>query len=345
MIARRRGYSTAIGTQETHHARRIGAMNASPPAIKVGISSCLLGQPVRYDGGHKLSMLCTVELARHFSLIPACPEAGAGLGIPRPAIQLTGDPAAPRAVQVLDPREDVTDSLLNWSARQLPHMRDLCGYIFIRNSPSCGMFRVKVHQHDASAALPGRGLFAAALTRAMPLLPVEEEGRLRDTLLRENFIARVHIWHNWRLLRATGLTLPALHAFHANCRYSVMACSPGHYRKLKRLLDNGGDGDADMLGHRYITALMTVLQYKATRRSNACVLVHLQRCLQRHAPDASLQDAAALIENYRRGTTPLAEPAAWFHQHLQNCGRAGRQTFLQPYAGHDASAMPAEGRH
>lgn len=166
------------------------------PRIKVGISSCLLGQQVRYDGGHKLSTLCVQELAQLFELVPTCPEAGAGLGVPRPAVHLRGDPAAPRAVGVEDARLDVTDLLQGYADVRIPQLDELCGYIFIRNSPSCGLHAVKLH--DAAGRVreeTSRGIFAAALTRAYPLLPVEEEGRLHDPVLRADFIARVQAMH------------------------------------------------------------------------------------------------------------------------------------------------------
>jgi uncharacterized protein YbbK (DUF523 family) len=164
--------------------------------IKVGISSCLLGQHVRYDGGHKLSVLCVEELGRLFEFVPTCPEAGAGLGIPRPPIRLTGDPVAPRAVRISDASVDVTDQLQRYAAERMQQLGDLCGYIFIRNSPSCGLFDVKVHDDEGVVlAETGRGIFASALTLAYPLLPVEEADRLQDPDVRANFVARVVAFH------------------------------------------------------------------------------------------------------------------------------------------------------
>src|SRR5688572_21500997 len=160
--------------------------------IKVGISSCLLGQQVRYNGGHKLSGLCTQELAQWFAFVPTCPEAGAGLGVPRPAIRLIGTSTAPRAVRVDDASVDLTEPLQEYARERVPQLGDLCGYIFIKNSPSCGLFRVKLYNEGGNLQQEStRGIFAEAFTRAYPLLPVEEEGRLQDPVLRENFITRV----------------------------------------------------------------------------------------------------------------------------------------------------------
>jgi uncharacterized protein YbbK (DUF523 family) len=229
--------------------------------IRVGISACLLGQQVRYNGGHKQSTLCTQQLAQYFDFVPTCPELGAGLGVPRPAIRLVGDPAAPRAVAVEHPGRDATAQLLQYAAERLPQLQELCGYIFIRNSPSCGLFGVRVYQ-DNGAPQPegGRGLFAAALTRAMPLLPVEEEGRLQDLLLRENFITRVFAWHDWRLLEAEGLSAEALTDFHARYQCTLQARKPQACSELERLLAAAGRQDPLLIGRTYFAGLMQALQ-------------------------------------------------------------------------------------
>jgi uncharacterized protein YbbK (DUF523 family) len=236
-------------------------MTTSTPLIKVGISSCLLGQQVRYDGSDKLSALCTQELGRYFEFVPTCPEAGAGLGIPRPPIRLVGDPAAPRAVRVADPDIDVTDRLKDYGTARLPGLHDLCGYIFTGNSPSCGLFRVKVYQQNGSSYTEsGRGIFAAELTRQLPLLPVEEDGRLQDAVLRENFITRVFATHHWRQLCAGGLTAAGLSDFHARYEYTLMAHAPQQYRILDRMLADAGRHDPALLGEQYFAALMRALQ-------------------------------------------------------------------------------------
>jgi uncharacterized protein YbbK (DUF523 family) len=232
-------------------------------AIKVGISSCLLGQEVRYDGGHKLSALCVQELGRLFEFVPTCPEAGAGLGVPRPAVQLRGEPAAPRAIGVNDAKLDVTDRLLAYSDRRIPELGELCGYIFIRNSPSCGLVRVKLHDDAGNPrAETSRGIFAAAFARAYPLLPMEEEGALHDPALRENFITRVFALHNWRQLEREGLSAAALTDFHSRYKYTVMAHSPRHYQQLGQMLADPGRQDPAALGALYFAGLMEALQQK-----------------------------------------------------------------------------------
>jgi len=302
--------------------------------IKVGISSCLLGQEVRYNGGHKLSTLCTRDLGRYFEFVPTCPEAGAGMGIPRPPIRLVGDPAAPRAVRVEDSSVDFTRALRDYSASRIPELGDLSGYIFIKNSPSCGLFRVKVYQANGNPHMePGRGIFAHEFTKANPLLPVEEDGRLMDPVLRENFITRVFAWHNWHELKKTGLSAKTLTDFHARYKYTLMAHSPQDYQLLGRMLADAGNHDADTLGTRYFAALMQALQQKATRRSNTNVLMHLQGYLKKHLRPAEKQSMAAVIEQYRKGIVPLVVPVTLLRHHFHQYPDPymERQAFLQPY--------------
>jgi len=302
--------------------------------IKVGISSCLLGQEVRYNGGHKLSTLCTRDLARYFEFVPTCPEAGAGMGIPRPPIRLVGDPAAPRAVRVEDSSADFTAALKDYSASRIPELNDLSGYIFIKNSPSCGLFRVKVYQSNGNPHMdPGRGIFASEFTKANPLLPVEEDGRLMDPVLRENFITRVFAWHNWHELKRAGLSAKALTDFHARYKYTLMAHSPQDYQALGRMLADAGNHVPNELGERYFAALMAALQQKATRRTNTNVLMHLQGYLKKHLRPAEKQSMGAVIEQYRKGIVPLVVPVTLlrhhFHQHPDPY--VERQAYLQPY--------------
>jgi uncharacterized protein YbbK (DUF523 family) len=169
--------------------------------IKIGVSSCLLGEPVRYDGGHKHEHFITDILGGYFSFVPVCPEVGCGLPIPREAMRLEGDPAAPRLLTNKS-RVDLTARMQAFCAAKLQELEqeDLCGFIFKKNSPSSGLFRVKVY-NNGTAVKNGRGLFAAAVAEHFPLLPLEEEGRLRDPVLRENFIERVFSYRRWKDLR------------------------------------------------------------------------------------------------------------------------------------------------
>jgi uncharacterized protein YbgA (DUF1722 family)/uncharacterized protein YbbK (DUF523 family) len=302
--------------------------------VKVGISSCLLGQQVRYNGGHKLSALCVEGLSRYFQFVPTCPEAGAGLGIPRPPMRLTGDPAAPRAVRVADASVDVTEQLQAYAAERIPHLGDLSGYIFIKNSPSCGLFRVKVYRDNGMPQeQAGRGIFAQALTRAYPLLPVEEDGRLQDPVLRENFIARVFAWHSWQHLKQQGLSAAGLIDFHSRYKYTLMAHSPQQYPLLGRMLADAGRQAPEVLGERYFAALMQALQQKATRGTNTNVLMHLQGYLKKQLSAGEKQSIGAVIEQYRKGIVPLVVPVTLLRHHFYRYPDPyiERQSYLQPY--------------
>jgi uncharacterized protein YbgA (DUF1722 family)/uncharacterized protein YbbK (DUF523 family) len=302
--------------------------------IKVGVSACLLGQAVRYDGGHKQMTLLTDELPTVFEWVPTCPEVGAGLGVPRPAIRLVGDPTAPRAIAVENPRVDVTDQLQHYADQRIPQLRDLAGYIFIKNSPSCGLFQVKVYQANGTAGTStSRGIFAAALTKAMPLLPVEEAGRLQDPILRENFITRVVATHAWQQLCTRGLTAAGLIDLHSCYKYTLMAHAPQDYGQLGHLLAAAGKHDPHALGVRYFTLMMQLLQRKATRKTNTNVLMHIQGYLKKQLKGSEKRSLGEVIEQYRQGIVPLRVPVTMLKHYFERFPDPyiKRQTFLQPY--------------
>lgn len=302
--------------------------------IAIGISSCLLGEEVRYNGGHKLSRLCVNTLADFFDYKPVCPEVGIGLGIPRKPIHLIGDASNPRAVNVDDESIDVTDRLRHFAEQTLPELSQLCGYIFIKGSPSCGLFKVKVYQKgNPSPEYSGRGIYAQALTSAMPLLPVEEAGRLTDPVLRENFVARVYAYHRWQNLRKKGLSHAAILDFHASYKYSLMAHAPQTYGKLGQLLADAGKHDPDELGQRYISELMQALGKKANRKSNTNVLMHLQGYLKKQLQGKEKAKLAEVIEQYRKGIVPLVVPVTLLQHHFNNYPNdyISRQAFFDPY--------------
>jgi uncharacterized protein YbgA (DUF1722 family)/uncharacterized protein YbbK (DUF523 family) len=311
-----------------------GAGQDKKRAIKVGVSACLLGFEVRYNGTHKHMPLLTGELARYFDFVPTCPEQGAGMGVPRPPIRLVGDPANPRAVRVADASHDATAALQGYAEQRIPQLQDLCGYVFIKNSPSCGLFRVKVYlDNGMPGPTPGRGIFAAALTQAMPLLPVEEDGRLQDPVLRENFVTRVFAMHEWRQLCAQGLSAAGLIALHSRYKYTLMAHAPQEYAALGRLLADVGKHDPQVLGPRYFEQMMRALQQKATRKTNTNVLMHLQGYLKKQLQPVEKGSLTKVIDSYRRGIVPLVVPVTMLRHYFELFPDPyiARQSFLQPY--------------
>lgn len=302
--------------------------------IKVGISSCLLGEAVRYDGSHKHLRLATDSLSRYFEFVPECPEMGIGMGVPRKPIRLVGEVDSPRAVAVHDQSLDYTDELTAFAARKAAEHHDLSGYIFMKNSPSCGVFRVKVYQDNGyPAQQPGRGLYAQAFIGAHPLLPVEESGRLCDPMLRENFITRVFAYANWQALEKEGLSANKILDFHSRYKYCLMAHSPEQYTELGRMLADAGNHDPDELGQRYFAALMTTLRSLASRKTHTNVLMHLQGYLKKKISSREKAELNRIIEQYRTAQLPLIVPVTLLKHHFNNHPDPyiSRQAYLQPY--------------
>ena len=286
--------------------------------IPVGVSSCLLGEEVRYDGGHKLDRYVTGMLGRWFEYVPFCPEALAGLGIPRPPIRLAGDPARPRAVRVGDDSIDVTAALEATARRIVPEVERLRGYIFKRASPSCGMERVKVYQAPGKSPRMGRGIFARAVMEAWPLLPCEEEGRLSDPSLRESFVERVFALDRWRSTMAQGCMPARLIDFHTRHKLLLLSHSEVHYRAAGRLVAGAGRGDPASLAEEYLATFMEGMRRQATRRRHANVLQHLAGYLKRKIDPGDRQALAALIDEYRTGAVPLVVPIRLLRHHFRH---------------------------
>ena len=302
--------------------------------INVGISSCLLGNEVRFDGGHKHSHLCTESLSRYFHFIPECPEVASGMSIPRKPIRLIGDIHEPSVVAVHDNSLDYTDQLKTFSQNKAQQLDELCGYIFMQKSPSCGVFRVKVFQESGRpAAEPGRGVYAKAVMDGNPLLPVEESGRLEDAVLRESFITRVYAYHNWQQLKKKGLSYQAILEFHASYKYCLMARTPTHYVELGRLLADAGKHNIDDLAERYFGLLMENLNILATRKTHTNVLMHLQGYLKKVLSAKEKQGLAKIIEQYRTDQVPLIVPITLLKHHFSNHPDPyiTKQAYLQPY--------------
>ena len=288
-----------------------------PGRIPVGVSGCLLGDAVRHDGGHKRDAFVTRALGRYFEYVAWCPEALAGLGVPRPPIRLAGDPDAPRAVRVADASVDVTDALLEVARDTVPGMHALRGYIFKRGSPSCGMERIRVYGAPGKSPRMGVGLFARAVMTAHPLLPCEEEGRLSAPTLRESFVERVFAYDRWQRAMEDGCTPGSLVAFHTRHKLLLLSHSEVHYRAAGRIVADAGRRDRDRLAREYLSTFMDGMRRRATRRRHTNVLQHLAGHLE-HSIDADDRQAlAATIEEYRTGVVPLVVPIRFLRHHFR----------------------------
>jgi uncharacterized protein YbgA (DUF1722 family)/uncharacterized protein YbbK (DUF523 family) len=273
--------------------------------IRVGISTCLLGERVRFDGGHKKDAYVTDLLGRFFEWVPVCPEVEVGMGVPREAVRLVGDPESPRMVGVKS-GTDWTRKMSEYSVRRARELGELNGYLFKSRSPSCGMERVRVYSGDVPAAR-GRGLYADAFLKRHPLVPAEEEGRLNDARIRENFIVRVFSHHRLQGL-GDRFRRSALVEFHTRHQYLLLAHSPRHYRELGRLVATPDRYAPGELRERYAALFMEALKVKATTRKNVNVLQHMLGFLRKRLSALEKEDVLQAIGDYRRELVPLVVP-------------------------------------
>lgn len=302
---------------------------------RIAISACLTGHSVRYNGGHKASDLCRTQLEAHFDWQPVCPEVAIGLGIPRDPIRLVGDPQHPSVVGTRDPGMDLSGPLALYGEQMATELDDICGYIFMQKSPSCGLERVKVYQDNGHpAAAGGTGAYAAAFCARRPDLPVEEEGRLHDPVLRENFISRVYAYADWQHLLAEGLTRGALVRFHSRYKYLLMANNPQAYRELGRLLGTmSRDDDPHEMGPRYFSQLMQALRRCASRGTHGNVLQHLCGYFKGALTPQDKAELQHIIDQYQQGVVPLVVPLTLLKHHLRKHPDPylQQQAYLQPH--------------
>lgn len=276
--------------------------------LRLGISSCLLGHPVRYDGQHKLDRFLRDTLGRYVDWVPVCPEVGCGLPVPREAMHLEQGPEGLRLVTNRT-RRDVTDLQKAWIARTLPELetRDLHGFVFKSKSPSSGLRDAKRHSAAGMPAGKGPGLFAGAFLQHFPLLPVEDEGRLQDVGLRENFIERVFTFQRWRRCEE-DCSPAALVAFHARHKLLVMSHSVTAARALGKLVAGAGPRPSARLFEAYAALLLPALRLQATRRKHTNVLQHMLGYFKHELPPSEKADLHAQVEEYRLGRLPLIVP-------------------------------------
>lgn len=295
-------------------------MGGIPVAMKIplGISSCLLGHKVRFDSGHKHNAYITQTLGEFFSFEPFCPEVSIGLGTPREPIRLvTADNGASvRCVGTRDPSLDVTDALAECGDAQSDWVAHVYGYIFKKDSPSCGMERVKVYT-KSSARRDGTGLFAARIIGNFPNLPVEEEGRLGDARLRENFIKRVFLYKRWRDMVENDPAPKDYVDFHARHKLIYMSHNQTRTRELGRLVADIARQDLDTFRDTYIAAVTDLMRKPATKRNHCNVLQHIQGYLKRKLDRDDRAELDETIEHYRLGYVPLIVPITILRHHFR----------------------------
>jgi uncharacterized protein YbbK (DUF523 family)/uncharacterized protein YbgA (DUF1722 family) len=301
---------------------------------RVGISACLLGEPVRYDAGHKRDGFLVDTFGRHVEWVPVCPELEAGLGVPRPAMRLEREAGRIHLREIASGR-DHTARMRRFAARRLRALRavELCGYVLKKDSPSCGMARVRLYRANGAARREASGLFAAALHAAWPSLPLEEEGRLQDPALRENFIERAFAYRRLRDLFRGRFSAARLGEFHTAHELQLLAHSQAGYAELGRLLAARERIPRAALQRRYSEAFMRALAHVATRGRQANALDHAAELLETYLDAPARAEIAGRIRDYRRGLVPLAVPVARLHRHARAHAVAylRKQTFLEPH--------------
>ena len=302
--------------------------------IRVGISSCLLGEEVRYDGGHQKDAYITGVLARYFTWVPVCPEMEVGMGVPREPIRLAGDAAAPRLLGITS-GTDHTERMNEFARRRVDELRrrELSGYILKRASPSCGLERVKVYAGEGPAARTGTGLFARALTAALPLLPVEEEGRLNDAHRRDNFITRVFAYRRFAALRESRPRPAAVMEFHTAHKYLILAHRPAAYARLGRLVAEVARPPRERWLDGYGLGFMRALAARATIRKHVNVLQHIMGSFKTQLSAAEKRELSGVIGDYATGLVPLVVPITLINHHVARLDVADvrDQIYLHPH--------------
>jgi uncharacterized protein YbgA (DUF1722 family)/uncharacterized protein YbbK (DUF523 family) len=276
---------------------------------RVGISACLLGHQVRFDGGHKREQFLTEVLGRFVDWIPVCPEVEVGMGVPRETVRLVGTPANSQMIAEKSAK-NWTAAMARFAAKRVRELAgyDLSGYVVKKDSPSCGMERVKVFTSRNTPVRQGRGLFAAALFQHLPLLPVEEEGRLNDLALRENFIERVFAYRRWQDRSSVSRSVGALVDFHTSHKFLLLAHSEQHYRRLGRIVGTAKQRPLREAYDEYASVFMKCLATHATTKKHANVLDHLMGYFSNQLSTTERQELVELIRDYRRQLIPLVVP-------------------------------------
>ena len=302
--------------------------------IKLGISACLLGQSVRYNGGHQLDHFLKDTLGRYVDYVPVCPEVECGFGVPREAFRLVGKPDRPR-LMTINTKQDFTERMEVWARKRVSEIEGegLCGFIFKGGSPSSGMERVKVYDDKGMPAKIGVGIFARIFMEYFPLIPAEEDGRLHDPVLRENFIERIFALRRMAKVSQGGNSLSAIVDFHAHNKLLIMSHSPKHLQEMGRLVANTKGSVLQRLINRYQELLMEALKLKATAKKNTDVLMHMLGYFKKDLDPSEKQEVLEIIDEYRRELIPLIVPIVLISHYVRKYNQPylKEQTYLNPH--------------
>lgn len=303
-------------------------------SMTLGVSSCLLGNPVRYDGGHKHDRYITGTLAAYFKLVPVCPEVECGLGIPRESMRLVGAEDQPRLVTTKT-GIDHTDRMKAWAETRLDELAglDMCGFIFKKQSPSSGLYRVKIYSDKAIPSPRGTGIFAQAFVNRFPRIPVEEEGRLFDNDLRENFIERVFTMKRWRESLALGPHPRVLMDFHTRHKLLILSHSQKGYRIMGKHVAQTTRKtiEEDMI--RYEVLLSEAMALKATGPKQINVMMHMLGYFKKQLSADEKAELLEQFDHYRAGQVPLIVPLTLINHYVRKYDQPylRDQVYLNPH--------------
>jgi uncharacterized protein YbgA (DUF1722 family)/uncharacterized protein YbbK (DUF523 family) len=302
--------------------------------IRMGVSACLLGQPVRYDSGHKRDRYITDILGEYLEFVPVCPEVEAGFPIPRETFRLVGDPENPRLVTSRS-NVDHTERMLAWAEKRVAELEKehLCGFIFKSDSPNSGLSRVKVYNAKGMADKKGVGLFARAFTQHFPLLPVEEEGRLNDAKLRETFIEQIFTLKRWRETMASSRSMKNLVEFHTRHKLLVLSHSPAHAKRMGKLVAEGKQMPIGEATTHYVGLLIAALRLKTTVKKNINVLEHILGYFKAQLSADEKQEVLEIFDRYRREFVPLIVPVTLLNHYVRKFDQPylKQQVYLNPH--------------
>jgi uncharacterized protein YbgA (DUF1722 family)/uncharacterized protein YbbK (DUF523 family) len=302
--------------------------------INLGISTCLLGENVRYDGGHKLDRFLTDTLRQYVEYVPVCPEVECGLGVPRESMHLEGNPDFPRLVTIRT-KQDMTDRLVQWSRKRVSELekKDLCGFIFKSDSPSSGMERIRVYNEKGIPVKKGVGIFARIFMDHFFLLPVEDEGRLHDPELRENFIERIFTLKRWREVLGKKESRGNVVDFHTKHKLLILSHSPKYYQMMGKLVAQAKNLPLKELYQEYQTLLMESLGLKTTPKKNANILQHMVGYFKEQLSSDEKQELLEVIDLYRKEIIPLIVPITLINHYVRKYDQPylKKQIYLNPH--------------
>ena len=309
-------------------------MESNKPVI--GIGACLVGHKVRYNGEAKRKNQHLRSLGEHAEFRSFCPEMAIGMGVPREPVRLVGDLESERLTDSATQREDYSAPMKAYARDVLDRNPDMAGYVLVKGSPSCGFERVKRYNEKGNVILNDAvGLFASELAKLDPLLPLEEDGRLNDASLRENFVSRVFVYRDWKQLSAEPMSYSRLTDFWARHKYLLMSRNVNACKAIGRILANSGSGSVSTedVASQFITLLMEGLRCVATRKTHTNVLQHIRGYLKRDLGHEDRQEMDNLITQYSSGQVPLVVPVTLLKHHFKHhsSGYIEKQAYMQPY--------------